>query len=94
MYSDLPGEVMVPPQWAFCDHFEGTYGDGYARFAAEGDIDLKRLARPTMALKNVFTFDVTVVGFVLASLSNLATGALCAWLTARLFHSEKIMFNA
>lgn len=49
---------------------------------------------PTMALKNVFTFDVTVVGFVLAALSNLVTGALCAWITARLFHSEKIMFNA
>lgn len=49
---------------------------------------------PTMALKNVFTFDLTVIGFVLAALSNLATGALCAWLTARLFHNEKIMFNA
>lgn len=49
---------------------------------------------PTMALKNVFTFDLTAVGFLLASLSNLATGALCAWLTAKLFHSEKIMFNA
>lgn len=49
---------------------------------------------PTMALKNVFTFDVTVTGFIFAALSNLATGALCAWLTAKLFHSEKIMFNA
>lgn len=49
---------------------------------------------PTMALKNVFTYDVTVIGFLLATLSNLASGALCAWLTARLFHNEKIMFNA
>lgn len=49
---------------------------------------------PTMALKNVFTFDITVPGFLLATLSNLGTGALFAWLTSKLFHSEKIMFNA
>ena len=48
----------------------------------------------TMALKNVFTFDITVLGFVLAALSNLGTGALLAWITSRLFHSEKIMLNA
>ncbi len=48
----------------------------------------------TMALKNVFTFDVTVLGFILAALSNLGTGALLAWITSRLFHSEKIMLNA
>lgn len=48
----------------------------------------------TMALKNIFTFDVTATGFLLAALSNLVTGALFAWLTAKLFHSEKIMFNA
>jgi sodium transport system permease protein len=49
---------------------------------------------PTMALKNVFTLDITVAGFALAIVSNLLTGALFAWLTSRLFHSEKIMFNA
>lgn len=48
----------------------------------------------TMALKNIFTFEVTATGFLLAALSNLVTGALFAWLTAKLFHSEKIMFNA
>jgi sodium transport system permease protein len=49
---------------------------------------------PTMALKNVFTLDITLAGFLLATASNLITGALFAWLTTRLFHSEKIMFNA
>lgn len=49
---------------------------------------------PTMALKNVFTLDITLPGFLLATLSNLVTGALFAWLTAKMFHSEKIMFNA
>lgn len=49
---------------------------------------------PTMALKNVFTLDITLPGFLLATVSNLATGALFAWLTARMFQSEKIMFNA
>lgn len=49
---------------------------------------------PTMALKNVFTFDITLPGFLLAALSNLGTGALFAWVTARLFYNEKIMFNA
>lgn len=49
---------------------------------------------PTMALKNVFTCDITGIGFVLAVISNVAVGAACALLTARLFQSEKIMFNA
>lgn len=49
---------------------------------------------PTMALKNVFTLDITMVGFLLATVSNLITGAVFAWLTSRLFHSEKIMLNA
>lgn len=49
---------------------------------------------PTMALKNVFTFDITTIGFVFAILSNLGTGALFAWITSRLFHNEKIMLNA
>ncbi len=48
----------------------------------------------TMALKNVFTLDITFAGFLLATISNLFTGAILAWLTARLFHNEKIMFNA
>ena len=49
---------------------------------------------PTMALKNVFTLDITGLGFVLATLSNLGTGAFCAWITARLFQNERVMFNA
>lgn len=49
---------------------------------------------PTMALKNVFTLDITLVGFLLATASNLITGALLAWLTAKMFHNEKIMMNA
>lgn len=49
---------------------------------------------PTMALKNVFTCDITGVGFVLAVISNVTVGAIFALLTARLFKSEKIMFNA
>ena len=49
---------------------------------------------PTMALKNVFTLDITGLGFVLATLSNLGTGAFCAWITARLFRNERVMFNA
>lgn len=47
----------------------------------------------TIALKNIFTFEVTVPGFLFAVLSNLLTGALFAWLTARLFQNERIMFN-
>lgn len=49
---------------------------------------------PTIALKNIFTLDLTVGGFVLAMVSNLVVGAFFAWLTAKLFYKEKIMFNA
>ena len=49
---------------------------------------------PTMALKNVFTLDITVGGFLLATVSNLGAGAVLAWITARMFHNEKIMFNS
>lgn len=49
---------------------------------------------PTMALKNIFTLDITAPGFLLATLSNLGSGAVFAWATARMFRSEKIMFNA
>lgn len=66
-------------------------------FRGENTTDLQYfipLYGSTMALKNVFTFDITTLGFVLATLSNLGTGALLAWITSRLFHSEKIMLNA
>lgn len=49
---------------------------------------------PTMALKNIFTLDLTGIGFVLAVLSNLLAGAVCAGITAKMFQNEKIMFNA
>ncbi len=49
---------------------------------------------PTMALKNVFTLDITLPGFLFAVISNLGVGALFAWITSRMFRSEKIMFNA
>ena len=49
---------------------------------------------PTIALKNIFTCDITGMGFVMAILSNLIVGISCALLTARMFRSEKIMFDA
>lgn len=49
---------------------------------------------PTMALKNVFTLDITLPGFLFAVISNLGVGALFAWITSKMFQSEKIMFNA
>lgn len=49
---------------------------------------------PTMALKNIFTLDLNGMGFLMAVLSNLVTGAICAGITAKMFRNEKIMFNA
>ncbi len=49
---------------------------------------------PTMALKNIFTCDITGSGFTLAVVSNLVMGISCALLTAKMFQSEKIMFDA
>ena len=49
---------------------------------------------PTMALKNIFTLELTAGGFLLALLSNLIFGALFAGITAKMFYKEKIMMNA
>lgn len=49
---------------------------------------------PTIALKNIFTLDLTLGGFLLAAASNLIVGALLAWITAKLFYKEKIMLGA
>lgn len=48
----------------------------------------------TMALKNVFTVELSPLECLFATISNLVSGALCAYLTAKMFHNEKVMFNA
>jgi len=47
-----------------------------------------------VALKNIFTTDITGVTFMLTILTNLFSGGLIAFIVTRGLNSEKIMFNA
>ena len=48
---------------------------------------------PSMALKNIFTLELTGAGFLLSVLSNLGAGVIFACLTSMLFQKESIMYN-
>lgn len=47
-----------------------------------------------VALKNIFTTDITFPAFVIAVVSNLIFGGIIAFVVTRAFNSEKIMFDA
>lgn len=47
-----------------------------------------------VALKNVFTMDITTVQFLIAFCMNLLTGAVLASCVTKGFQSEKVMFDA
>lgn len=48
----------------------------------------------TIALKGIFTMDITLINFCLTVVSNLVTGGLLALIVTKAFKSERIMFNA